>query len=241
MLAWTNRECQGSSVCLLRNNDGWSRRLRHAFKRRLLWPLAIGSLLVVGARAGAQELSDRAFPVAPPPEPEVILDGDDEGHFEVISASTELRGGVYFLDASISYRLSSEAREALQSGVPLTIRIDVELLHGRRWWFDNETATLRQLYQLEYHALSERYIVTNLNSGDQDSFPALFSALNVLGRVDRLPLIDASVLDPDRDYELRLRAVLDVEQFPGPLRLLAFWRRDWSLGSEWYRWPLQSD
>jgi hypothetical protein len=69
----------------------------------------------------------------------------------------------------------------------------------------------------------------------------LFAALNYLGRVDRLPLIDAALLEPDRDYELRLRAVLDVERFPGPLRLLAFWRRDWSLASDWYRWPLHDD
>lgn len=233
--------CREHSVYSLRNNDCRSRGLSGARARELLWPLAIGALLLCGARAGAQELSDRPFPVPPPPEPEVIIDGEDEGHFEVRSASAELRSGVYFLDASIGYRLSSEAREALQSGVPLTIRIDVELSHGRRFWFDNEDATLRQLYRLEYHALSERYIVTNLNSGDQDSFPALFSALNFLGTIHRLPLIDASVLDPERDYDLRLRAVLDVEQFPGPLRLLAFWRRDWSLASDWYRWPLPND
>ncbi|HEX6997517.1 MAG TPA: DUF4390 domain-containing protein [Gammaproteobacteria bacterium] len=154
------------------------------------------------------------------------------------SASVELRNGVYFLNARIEYRLSSESRQALESGVPLTIRIDVELLHGRRFWFDNEEAALRQLYQLEYHALSERYLVLNLNSREQVSFPTLFSALNYLGRIDNLPLIDAALLDPDRDYDVRIRAVLDVEQFPGPLRLLAFWRRDWSLASEWYRWPL---
>jgi hypothetical protein len=100
---------------------------------------------------------------------------------------------------------------------------------------------LRQLYELEYHALSERFIVTNLNSGDQASFATLFSALNYLGRIDQLPVIDAALIEPDRDYDWRLRAVLDVEQFPGPLRLLAFWRRDWSLASDWYRWPLQED
>jgi hypothetical protein len=80
-----------------------------------------------------------------------------------------------------------------------------------------------------------------LNSGDQASYGSFLLALNSLGTIERLPLIDAAVLDPDRDYELRLRAVLDVEQFPGPLRLLAFWRRDWSIASDWYRWPLQND
>jgi hypothetical protein len=49
------------------------------------------------------------------------------------------------------------------------------------------------------------------------------------------------VLEDGRGYYVRIRAVLDEEQFPGPLRLLAFWRRDWSIASEWYRWPLRSE
>ena len=153
----------------------------------------------------------------------------------------ELRDGVYFLNAVIAYRLSTEASDALHSGVPLGIRLDVEIIHPRRWWFDNENAGLIQAYQLEYHALSERYIVLNVNSGDQESFGSLIGALEYLGRVQRLPLIDAAVIDDGRGYYVRLRAVLDEEQFPGPLRLLAFWRRDWSIASEWYRWPLLSE
>jgi len=166
---------------------------------------------------------------------------EDLGHFEVRSANVELRSGVYFLSADIDYRLSGESREALEAGVVLTIRIDVELEVGRRFWFDNTVATLRQRYQLEYHALSERFLVHNLNSGEQASFSTLRAALDYLGRVRDLPLIDAALLDENRAYSVRLRAVLDVERLAGPLRLLAFWRRDWSLASEWYQWPLAED
>jgi hypothetical protein len=165
----------------------------------------------------------------------------DPGHFEVHDAGLELDAGVYYLNATIEYRLSSDARQALLSGVPLRFRLDVEFLHPRRLWFDGEEASLRQLYELEYHSLSERYLVETANSGVQESFSSLLAALSFLGRVEHLPLIDAAVLDPEREYDLRLRAVLDVDQFPGPLRLLAFWRRDWSLASDWFRWRLQND
>jgi hypothetical protein len=198
------------------------------------------ALLCVFAATAA--LCGHAQPLVRPEPPPVFVDErDDPGYFEVRSAMAELRGDVYFLNAVISYRLSTEARDALHSGVPLGIRLDVEIIHPRRWWFDNENATLRQSYQLEYHALSERYIVLNVNSGEQASFGTLSAALEHLGRVDRLPLIDTAVLDDGRGYYVRLRAVLDEEQFPGPLRLLAFWRRDWSIASEWYRWPLRSE
>jgi len=165
----------------------------------------------------------------------------DPGYFEVRSASVELDSGVYFLNAWMEFRLSTDARQALQSGLPLTIRIEVELLNRRRFWVDTEQASLRQLYRLEYHALTERYIVANMNSGDETSFATLFSALNYLGRLDKLPLLDSALLESGRSYDMRIRAVLDTEQLPGPLRLLAFWRRDWSLGSDWYRWRLDAE
>lgn len=199
-----------------------------------LWALALFLCAAAGSLT-AQTLVQPAAPATPPPAQ------SDAGQFEVRSANTELRDGVYFLNASIAYRLSTEARDALHAGVPLGIRLDVEIFHPRRWWFDNENSTLLQSYQLEYHALSERYIVLNVNSGNQESFGSLGAALDYLGKIDRLPLIDAALVGDQRDYDVRLRAVLDQEQFPGPLRLLAFWRRDWSIASEWYRWPLRSE
>jgi hypothetical protein len=192
-------------------------------------------LTVVWSLLSAVAVAQSLAPAAP-----VQALEEDPGHFEVRTANAELEGGVYFLNALIEYRLSSDAHAALQSGVPLSFRLDVDLVHGRRFWFDNDVAELRQRYQLEYHALSERYIVLNVNSGEQESFASLSAALQFLGRVERLPLIDAALLEDGRSYDVRLRAVLDVEQFPGPLRLLAFWRRDWSLASDWYRWPLRN-
>jgi len=182
-----------------------------------------------------------AQPLIQPPPPVAVEQASDPGFFEVRSAIAELRDGVYYLNAVIGYRLSTEAVDALHSGVPLGIRLDIEIIHPRRWWFDDDSVALRQSYQLDYHAISERYIVLNINSSEQVSFASLSSALEYIGRIERLPLIDTAVLDDDRGYYVRLRASLDQEQFPGPLRLLAFWRRDWSIASEWYRWPLRSE
>ncbi|HEX7079800.1 MAG TPA: DUF4390 domain-containing protein [Gammaproteobacteria bacterium] len=171
--------------------------------------------------------------------PAIGQDEEDPGRFDVRAANVELVNGVYFLDSWIELRLPSEASEALRSGVPLTIRLDVEITYRRRFWFDADAHSLEQRYQLDYHALTERYVVSNLNSGDRTSFSTLFSALNYLGRVEHLPLIDAALLEPGRDYLVRLRAVLDMERFPGPLRLLAFWRRNWAIASDWYEWRLR--
>jgi hypothetical protein len=161
------------------------------------------------------------------------------GYFEVRSASTELVGGVHMLDARLQLVLSSEALNALNSGVPLTIELQMQVIRSRRFYLDALDAELAFRFELEYRPISQRYIVRNLNTGNQDSFATLYSALNNLGRVQRLPVIDESLLIPDRDYRVRLRALLATEQYSAPLRLLFFWRDEWQLKSEWYEWKLE--
>ena len=109
----------------------------------------------------------------------------------------------------------------------------------RRFLPDSLTAELRLQYELEYRPLSQRYIIRNLNSGEQESFATLYSALNNLGRVQGLPIIDDALLDPDSNYRMRLRALLSIRQYPAPLRMLFFWRDQWQLESDWYEWPLE--
>ncbi len=162
----------------------------------------------------------------------------DEGRFEVRRANSRLSDGVFYVTARIDYRISDEALEALQSGVALTIRLEIEVTQIRRFWPDREVASLQQAFQLSYQPLTEHYIVKNLNSGEQDSSATLYSALNRIGRVVDLPVIDASLLDPDGNYRISLRTVLDTNTLPGPLRLVAFWTDELRLESDWYRWKL---
>jgi len=161
------------------------------------------------------------------------------GYFEVRSATARQVGGVHVLDARLQLVLSSEALEALSSGVPLVIELQLELIRARRFWWDDAEADLAVRHELEYRPLSQRYIVRNINSGDQDSFATLYSALNNLGRVQGLPVIDDALLEPGEDYRVRLRALLQTQQYPAPLRLLLFWRSEWQLKSEWFEWLLE--
>ncbi len=162
-----------------------------------------------------------------------------EGYFEVRSASTQQVAGVHTLDARLQLVLSSEALAALESGVTLSIELQMQVIRVRRFLIDEVEAELAVRYELEYRPLSQRYIVRNLNSGNQDSFATLYSALNNLGRVQGLPVIDDALLVPDRPYRLRVRAMLNTRQYPATLRLLFFWRGQWQLQSEWFEWYLE--
>jgi hypothetical protein len=188
--------------------------------RRTLLVIAITAASVVGA----------SLPVA-----DAVANG---GRFEIRNATSRLADGVYFATALIDYRFSDEALEALDNGVVLTIRVRIELMRVRRFWLDGTVAELNQDYRIGYQPLSERYVVTNVNSGEQLSFATLFSALNNIGRIVDLPIIDAALLESDGRYEISMKAVLDQNTLPGPLRMLNFWGSGFRLESNRYVWNL---
>lgn len=159
--------------------------------------------------------------------------------FTIRSVSTHLQDKVYQLDASIDYQFSDTALEALRNGVPLIVLLDIKVEQERSWWWNKTVADLQQGYLLLYHALTEKYIVNNLNSGAQDNYERLSTALNALGKVKDLPILDAHLATNGNRYIVRLRTRLDLESLPAPMRPLAYISSDWRLESDWYEWPLQ--
>lgn len=165
---------------------------------------------------------------------------DAPGGFVIRTAYTELEGGVYYLNADVDLSLSDDAVNALENGLPLTVNLQIEIIKHRSFWWNSKVADLTQSYQISFHALTRRFIITNLNSGDQQSFANYRDAITNLGQVSDLPIIDAKLIDPDTRYNVRMRAVLDVKSMPGPLQLIASLFKSWDLSSDWYQWELAS-
>ena len=161
----------------------------------------------------------------------------DEG-IDVRSALTRLQAGVWFLDADIDYTLNETAIEALESGLALDIELTIRLTQRRRLIWDPTFAELKQRYQLQYHALTERYILRNLNSGEQASFGTLSSALLELGTVRSLPIIDDALLSRGERYDVAIRAVVDIKQLRGPLAVIRLLWNDWRITGDWVKWRL---
>jgi hypothetical protein len=166
---------------------------------------------------------------------------EDAGEFEVRTATTDLVNGVYTINALIYLRLPSEATRALHSSLPLTISIEIQFLNRLRLWWDTTAAEVTQRFELRYLSVTDRYVVTNINADLRRGFSSLSEALDFIGQIDELPVVDAALLDDDRRYDIRIRAGLDKDELPGPLRLLAFWRGDWSIESDWLQWRLDDE
>lgn len=159
--------------------------------------------------------------------------------FEIRSAFVESSNGVLQLHANLEFDLSEGARLAIREGAPMSVDLEIVVRRARSWWFDETVATLGQRYELVYHALSDRYLLRNANSGEQTSYPTLQAAIVSLRTIDRLPILDQALIKSDRRHEISLRASIDVHTMPDALRYIVFWADDWRQASEWYTWPLK--
>lgn len=162
------------------------------------------------------------------------------GGFVIRTAYTELLNGVYYLNADVDLSMSDDALNALENSVPLTVEWQIEVIKHRKLIWNQTVATLTERFQISYHPLTRRFIIKNLNSGEQQSFSSYRNAIANLGQVNDLPVIDASLLQTHTKYMIRMRAVLDIKDFPGPLKLIASLFRSWDLSSDWYAWVLVS-
>lgn len=192
------------------------------------WGAAVLLSLCVGLAAADEEVAATGKAVTEDATPGVI----------VREAHTDLKDDVYYLQANIDYRFSRPVLEAMEKGVPLTVVMRIEILRERSYLWSQNVASLEQRYQLSFHALSQQYMLRNLNSGSQYTFPSFDAARTVLGTIVDLPVIDSNLLEDGAHYTGRLMAELDVDQLPVPLRLLALVSRDWQLNSEWFSWSL---
>ena len=159
--------------------------------------------------------------------------------FEIRSAYIEPAEAVYQLNATLVFELPEGAREAVREGAPLTLDLEIVVHRSRKYWLDETVANLEQHYELVYHALSERFLLRNLNSGEQTSFATLDAALDSLRVISNLPILDQSLVLPDARHEISLRAHLDVRTMPDALRFIVFWANDWRQTTEWYTWSPQ--
>lgn len=165
----------------------------------------------------------------------ISSDAVAEEAFTIQHAEVSLVNKVYQLSADMDYKLNDDVRDAIDSGVPLIMVLDIELYKPRNYIWDKNVAELQQRYKLQYHALAEQYIVTNLNSGAQQTYHSLPAAIGSLRSVHDLPVIDAQLLDPRINYTMRLRVRLELSSLPVPLRLIAYLNSKWrKLTSEWY-------
>ena len=164
---------------------------------------------------------------------------EDESTLTLRDVQVSLDEGVYELSAKVDLTLPDGARKAVESGLTLRLTYEIKVDRVRRYMPDAGIAALEQRYEVSYHALSQRYLVKNLNTGEQQDFGSLQAALDRVGELRGLPVIDATLVSDGPVYEGRIRAVLEMNTAPDVLGWLLFWTDDWSAESDWKTWTLR--
>ena len=164
-----------------------------------------------------------------------------DGVLEVRSAYVNIEQGVFQLFARVAYPVNDDIRAALKDGLMLSFDLDVIVSRERRFWVDETVAEYTLRRELLYHAVSDRYIMRDVQPGnsDQHSYATLEEALEALGTVDAWPFLLSPQLAENRDYRVSLRAGVRRGHLPDSLRVLLFWTDDWHRESEWFSWSLQ--
>jgi hypothetical protein len=129
--------------------------------------------------------------------------------------------------------LSQDARAALEHGVKLTIRLDMELRNDKKM-----IVTHREIrrFQLSYLPLSQRYQLSEEESGELKTFSRLRHMLATMN--DSSIQLPTGPL-PSGSYEIRARIILDESRLPTPMQLPAWFSPQWRHDSEWSVWPFE--
>jgi hypothetical protein len=160
-----------------------------------------------------------------------------DGVLEVRSAYVNVDNGVFLLHARVEYPVSPAIRSALRDGVTLTFDLDTRVERERRLWFNASIVELTLKRELRYHTVSDRYVVRDVKTGQQENFSTLEEALTYLGRIDSWPILVEPQLNGG-NYLISVRAGVRRGRLPASLRALFFWTGDFRRVSEWYSWSL---
>ena len=154
---------------------------------------------------------------------------------QVNNAGLEIAETRYFLNADFQLDLTAPLLEALNNGVSLGFLVEFQLTRPRWYWFDQKAASEKLELRLSYLPLAQQY---RLSSGTlHQNFLTLAEALEVLGRVHGWPVLAQDQVDNGRTYVAAVRLRLDPAQLPTPFRVSAVTNREWTLASDWKRFP----
>ncbi|MSQ99013.1 MAG: DUF4390 domain-containing protein, partial [Xanthomonadales bacterium] len=128
--------------------------------------------------------------------------------------------------------LSTEAKDALDHGVPLAIRTELEL---QRAGSSGNISQASREFEIRYLPLSNRYQLVTRQPSSVHTYPRLRHVLAELGSVS---FTLTHGLLPPGNYQLRARSLLDKQNMPPPMRLPAWFSAQWKLDSGWQSWPL---
>ena len=158
------------------------------------------------------------------------------GTITVTAANEHITSDFVMIDADADFRFSEEAIKAIDSGVPITIELDVRVLRPRKLLWDTEIFNAHREFTIERHALSKQYILADKGTGERRIHGSLQIAIDDLGRIRNVPVAEAGQIAGAKALDVAIRLRLAIRSLPGPLIPVAYISPGWRMSSGWFRW-----
>ena len=160
------------------------------------------------------------------------------GGARVVDVHAEVRDGVVFVDADLAISPSAEVIEAMRNSIALHLVVEARIAEPREWLWDRRLAGGERHLRLEYHALSQTWMVTDVTARETHTFSDLAGAVDSLSRIRAWRLADWDRLADRKRLLGRMRVRLEVNKLPLPLRVPALMDPAWDMNSDWFLWSL---
>jgi hypothetical protein len=155
---------------------------------------------------------------------------------EVRSASVAQDESGWVVTSDFEIQFSPSLEEAVNRGVPLYFVVEFEMARPRWYWFDEKPVVATRTYKVTYTPLLRQYRLSVGNA--YQNFSRFDEVTRALSRLRGWHVADKGAFKKDQAYQASLRMRLDTAQLPKPFQLNAIASRDWTLASDWHRWPV---
>ena len=137
--------------------------------------------------------------------------------------------------AKAELNFNSDMLAAVQSGIALYFDLHIKVVQPRPYIWNKERHRVKYTFSFRKHALSNQFVITNLVTGQRGVYRTIELAIDNLGEVDYLAVLDVKELSNTSDLFMELLFELDIESLPAPMIPMAYISRSWHISSKWLR------
>ena len=161
--------------------------------------------------------------------------------FSIESAQASFSENALSVEADFDLQLSDAVTEALYNGVNIQLLATLDLFTRRAYIWDKRIARWAFSYQISYHTLTDRYVLTSPQFEGSRSFSTLNDLLEDVAQFSfQSDIIGETLPASQHGYKLQLRVVLDSSVLPAPLRVMKYISPAWNLRSDTHEWTVST-
>ena len=130
---------------------------------------------------------------------------------------------------------SSEMKEAILKGTPITFTFLLVLYEVRSLWFDKKIADIRIDHMIKYNAMKEDFTIRrSWEIGKVWTTPSFNEAQDLVTQITNLEFLPSDWLENGKRCQIRLKAKLSTTNLPFYLRRVLFFSPPWDFETDWY-------